>query len=100
MDIEKEITNWLDVNKERIQTCSCKADLIVPKIKTDKNAVYVDVDSKNCLARITIWDSGECDREVLDAKTGERILYEYLYFNNLTELQKLLEVFFQKIRCL
>lgn len=98
--IEKEITTWLEANKERIRACSCKATLIVSEINIDKSAVYVDVDTNYCLARMTIWNSGECDNEALDAKTGNRLFYEHLYFRSYTELLEMLDAFFQKIDCL
>lgn len=99
-NIEKEIVTWLEVKKEIIQACSCKATLIVPEIITDKAVMYVDVDTNQCLARMTIWNSGECDSEALDAKTGDRMFYEHLTFSSFTELREMLEVFFQKIHCL
>ncbi len=100
INIEKEIRNWIDIYKDRIQDCSCKAVIIVPQIKTEKNSLYIDVDSENYFARITFWESGECDREALDAKTGERAFWEHFIFNNRIELVELLEGFFQKIHCL
>ena len=49
---------------------------------TKKTAMYMDFESEMQLGRITVWVSGECDMEVLDKTTGERVFDEVHHFKS------------------
>ena len=54
------------------------AQLSEQVIDSDNPARYADVDFNGGarIGRITVWASGECDLEAIDAHTGEQILWE------------------------
>jgi hypothetical protein len=49
---------------------------------TNKTAMYMDFENEKQLGRITVWVSGECDMEVLDKATGERVFGEVHQYNS------------------
>lgn len=44
---------------------------------SDNSAMYVDFAYQNQQGRMTVWESGECDLEVLDSQTGQNILCKH-----------------------
>ena len=47
---------------------------------TSKPAMWLDFDTPEAIGRATVWESGECDLEVLDAVTGEDLFREHHEF--------------------
>jgi hypothetical protein len=57
---------------------------------TDNTAMCLDFESPIHLGRITAWESGECDIEVLEAASGETVLFEHHQASNEGEFHELL----------
>jgi hypothetical protein len=49
---------------------------------TAKPLMFMDYDTPSAVGRVTLWESGECDMEVLDAETGEDLLREHHEFSD------------------
>jgi hypothetical protein len=49
---------------------------------TAKPAMWMDYETDSAIGRVTLWESGECDMEVLEAKSGEDLLRETHTFPN------------------
>lgn len=47
---------------------------------TSKSAMWLDFETEDAIGRVTLWESGECDMEVLDATTGGDLLREHYEF--------------------
>jgi hypothetical protein len=66
--------------------------------QTYKTSVHLDILSRHYAARITLWDSGESDFEVLDYETGSPHYFVHSVFHDPQEmnlnLNKLLRRFF------
>lgn len=52
---------------------------------TPKPALWMDFTTDEALARVTLWESGECDMEVLDAESGTDLLREHHEFSSSAE---------------
>ena len=52
---------------------------------TSKPAMWLDFETTEAIGRVTIWESGECDMEVVDATTGEDLLREHHFFDSTDE---------------
>ena len=52
---------------------------------TQKTAMWLDFETVDAIGRITLWESGECDMEVLDATTGRDLLREHHDFKTTEE---------------
>lgn len=44
---------------------------------TAKPSLCLDYESENAIGRVTLWESGECDLEVMDVATGADFLREH-----------------------
>ncbi|MCG8599269.1 MAG: hypothetical protein MI807_03915, partial [Verrucomicrobiales bacterium] len=47
---------------------------------TSKPAMWLDFDTPEAIGRATVWETGECDLEVLDPVTGEDLFREHHEF--------------------
>jgi hypothetical protein len=52
---------------------------------TPKPAMWLDFETDAAIGRVTLWESGECDMEVLDATTGGDLLREHHEFKTTEE---------------
>lgn len=52
---------------------------------TQKTAMWLDFETDDAIGRVTLWESGECDMEVLDATTGGDLLREHHDFKTTEE---------------
>ena len=52
---------------------------------TAKPAMWMDYETTSAIGRVTLWESGECDMEVLDAESGDELLRETHTFPNADE---------------
>ncbi len=64
---------------------------------TDNSALVIDFDTKKYIARITVWESGECDIEALySTKEGQALNEHYEFkvvddfYNKISELVRFL----------
>ena len=55
-------------------------------------AAYLDVETQTKTARVTLWDNGNCDWEVLDGD-GKQLLWQNLVFFGWPEAQAAIETF-------
>ena len=53
-----------------------------PAESLDKNAISADFNANKHIGRITIWESGECDMEILDVESGATLLWKNYLFTN------------------
>ena len=42
--------------------------------------MWLDYETENAIGRVTLWESGECDLEVMDVATGADLLREHHEF--------------------
>ena len=92
-----EFENWFNANATRLRARNCAVTLARPASKTDNNCAYAEIETENYLARATIWESGEFQREAIDPDTGESALYEYKILHQADELYDSLEAFIESL---
>ncbi|MEJ7615853.1 MAG: hypothetical protein WKF30_02505 [Pyrinomonadaceae bacterium] len=88
---------WLRLNELRLRDRNVRIDLIRPEVSSDKKGAYVDIDTDLLMARVTLWDTGECDTEIIDNKADETILYEHVIVPSPRELPSILDSFFKRL---
>lgn len=93
----EEFEAWVSANQSYLQKKGITVSIITPSIKTDKNCIYVDIESESYLARVTVWESGEYEQEAIDILTEERIWGEYHQLQSPDEVESLLGLFFNKM---
>jgi len=57
---------------------------------TDNPAMCLDFESPLHLGRVIVWESGECDLEVLEVSSGKTVLLEHHQLNSEIEFHHLL----------
>ena len=60
--------------------------------ETDNPAQYVDIDTESRMARVTLWETGGCDFQILENVTGKTVFWE----NGNIESEKDLTTFLNK----
>ncbi|MBD2603586.1 hypothetical protein H6G81_03340 [Scytonema hofmannii FACHB-248] len=52
---------------------------------SDNSAMRLDFESSLHLGRVTVWESGACEMDILEISTGNNVFYESHQFNNKKE---------------
>jgi hypothetical protein len=55
---------------------------------SDNSAMRLDFESLRLLGRVTIWESGHCEMEVIDIISSENVFYEHHQFTSEREFHK------------
>jgi hypothetical protein len=55
---------------------------------TDNSAMRLDFETMKLLGRVTVWESGECDMEIVNIDSGEYVFREHHQFNNEMEFHR------------
>ncbi|MEH2377588.1 MAG: hypothetical protein V7K27_01600 [Nostoc sp.] len=55
---------------------------------SDNSAMRLDFDSSLHLGRVTVWESGACEMDILEISTGNNVFYESHQFNNENEFHR------------
>ncbi|MHC5728836.1 MAG: immunity protein TriTu family protein [Nostoc sp.] len=55
---------------------------------SDNPAMRLDFETSKLLGRVTVWESGDCDMEVIDIASGEYVFLEHHQFSNELEFHK------------
>lgn len=56
---------WLDQRKADLGQQEIDAFAALPERQTDNNSVRADFDTADYMARITLWEAGDCDMEII-----------------------------------
>src|SRR4051812_31850948 len=64
-----------------------------PSQPTDNNGMYADLETSRLIARVTLWESGESDWEVLSISTGETIFWDHCALQTPASLDQRLDEF-------
>lgn len=57
---------------------------------SDNSAMRLDFETMKLLGRVTVWESGHCDMEVLSIDNGECVFYEHHQFISELEFHRTL----------
>ena len=95
-----EFENWFSTNHSYLKEKGFSVGVIRPEFDVDKKSAYADIDIKDFVARVTIWDSGEYEQEAIGVKTEETKLAEYYICESPNELASLLEKFLKALESL
>jgi len=64
----------------------------------DKPSLRADMDSDDYMGRIVIWNTGECQIEIVHVETEETLLDNYILISASSEFDKLFSPFFDKLK--
>ena len=55
---------------------------------SDNSAMCLDFETMKLLGRVTVWESGHCDMDVIEIDSGENVFREHHQFSNELEFHK------------
>ncbi len=64
---------------------------------SDNNSTRADFDTSNGIGKITLWESGDCDFELLDVNTEKTILWENQMIHSTDKLDEAINIFIDKL---
>jgi hypothetical protein len=91
------LKRWLLARVTAYEARGVTFTLVQGGVNTPDPSFYVDVDTARFIGRICCWSSGQCDLEILDVRTGERILYAYLIVSDRSVFDSALDSFFERM---
>ena len=66
-------------------------------VKNANNSAYLDVETDVKMARVTLWDLGNCDLEVIDVDSGSQIYWKTYMFNDWVSARPIVEKFVNEV---
>jgi hypothetical protein len=55
---------------------------------SDNSGMRLDFETRRLLGRITVWESGQCDMEVVNIESGDCVFYEHHQFSTEIEFHR------------
>lgn len=68
-----------------------------PTENTDNNSIHADFDTNEYIGRITLWESGECDMEILDIVSEDTILSKHYVFVHQEDAEQAVSEFINRL---
>ena len=70
----KWLENWFVINSQKLD--SKEIHFSFSEItKTNNPALVVDIDTKTRMGRVTLWETGECDFEIVENETAKQVVF-------------------------
>lgn len=90
---------WNEENKNNLAGSGITIDcILVPDGAINNNCIAVDYLTKKCLGRVSVWETGNIDVEILDIESEKSLLYEHYEGDDQSDFEKLLSKFFRVLR--
>lgn len=97
MSGEKTIINlfeaWFYLRKPDLDHNSWQSNIASSPNPFGKSSAHVDIDTAEHIARITLWDTGECVLEIMNVISGEALLSSSTVLANESDLSTTLNDF-------
>ncbi len=93
--VTKLFLQWNEENRKKLDKMGITIDQIIENDEpTDNDGVAVDYLSEICLGRVSVWESGDVDMEILNISSEEVLLYKHYDSLMIVDFNKLLQEFF------
>ncbi len=96
--ILKNFDKWIRLKEEFFKELGLDVKVTKSSVSLDKPSIYLSLDSSACLARITMWASGECQLEIMDIEAEKTIMDKYLLIRESSQFDKYFSEFFLKLK--
>jgi hypothetical protein len=93
-----QFESWIQEKRQEIDNLGYQMDILKSPSDVDRPSLRLDLDSDNYIARITLWDCGECQLEIIDVLSERMVLDEYLEIDANVDFNKVFENFVNKLR--
>lgn len=94
-----KFNKWIQKEQIKIENWGYKIEISQFPANTDNPEGYkMDLESEDYIARITFFDSGKCQLEIINVTSEETILFEYLQLNQNENLSKAFKNFLNTLQ--
>jgi hypothetical protein len=93
----KQFEKWLSEKESFLRQKGFAITISHSPTNIDKFSICVDIDSDDYIGRIVMWNTGECQIEIVNVETEETILDNYMVVSASSEFNKVLSPFFEKM---
>ena len=81
------LKSWFDTNEQLFKQKEVNFSGLLGQ-KTDKSSQFVDIFAETQCARVSLWETGECDFEIIDDETGKYVFWENRTIKTFDELNE------------
>src|SRR4051812_29671789 len=94
--MEELFYSWFNENKEKLQQMGIETDLISKPTSTSSPAIFADHLTEIKVGRVTVWNSGSINLEILDQSSGETVYHKHFEISDKTpNIENLLADYFK-----
>jgi hypothetical protein len=79
--VEELFYSWFKEHKDELLNKGVATDLISKPTLTDNPAIFADHLSSTRMGRVTVWNSGSIEIEIVEQNTSETVYYKHLEIN-------------------
>jgi hypothetical protein len=79
--VEELFYSWFKEHKEELLNKGIATDLISEPTLTDNPAIFADHISSTRMGRVTVWNSGLIEMEIVEQNASETVYYQHLEIN-------------------
>lgn len=97
MIVFKWLNDWFEANSQQLKEQGIS--YVFSKLNTgiSKPSQYVDIEKRKKAARISLWETGECDAEILNLESSEDYWFEYQIIKSVKELNDRIQRLFAEL---
>ncbi|MEG3991660.1 hypothetical protein QUA13_32025 [Microcoleus sp. S28C3] len=89
-----QFESWIQEKRQEIENWGYQLDIVKPPSGVAQQSLSLDLDSDNYIARITLWESGDSQLQILDIVSEKMVFDEYLKIQANFNFSKAFENFF------
>jgi len=87
--------NWVEEQTDRLVELGIRTDTVNVVMDTANPSTTVDHSSSSCMGRVSVWQSGLMDAEILHCDTGRRLLYKHHQLNGECNFNRVLKKYLE-----
>ncbi len=88
---------WIVTNSDDFKRRGLQYEVTKSPLDISKPSVRVDFDNDKYLSRITVWATGECKMEAIEAETEQTVLDKYVTIESNSDFEQYFSELLKKI---
>jgi len=93
-----QFESWIQQKRQEIESWGYQLEIVKSPSNAIQKSLRLDLDSDNYIARITLWDSGDSQLEIMDVISETMVFDKYLKINVNFNFSKDFENFFNILK--
>jgi len=93
-----QFKNWMQEKRQEIENWGYQLEIVKSPSDVVEQSLRLDLDSDNYIARITLWDSGDSQQEIIDVVSEQMVFDEYFKISANFNFSKDFEKFFNILK--